>query len=565
MHVPSGDKAVARTQFMVEEARLWDIDSPDLYRIRARLMEQRPLKGEAANQSRELDREQTSFGIRTISVDARNGFMLNGRSVKLKGGCIHHDNGILGAASFRDSEYRKVLLHKENGYNALRFAHNPVSADMLDACDRLGILVINEAFDTWNMSKNLHDYCGHFAEEWKAELTSFVVRDRNHPSVIFWSVGNELPEQGGLSDGNRTSAMLAEHVRSLDHTRFVTGALCSFFNGLEDEDRAKFWQSLMQEAQLNGGVLNNLDGKFGREIWNDYTECFAAPWDVVGYNYLNYHFEEALELFPNRVICSTESKPGQMEEYWEDVLRLPNVIGDFEWTSHDYIGEAGIGKRMYVEPQEAARAGRAMHAAGYPWRTAGTGEFDLCGFEKPQLAYRRIIWGSDETYIACHNPQNYGKTELLDRYGWPDCANSWSYTNGREVSRDRVVSAGKPSGLRITADPRALCHESLTADGQSLLFAIVEVVDEKGNPVPYAETEARAQVEGEAVLAAFGTGRPMTEENYTSGRITTYQGRALAIIRAGYKEGAVKLTVRSRELGSAELHFTSFALSRPAR
>lgn len=610
VHVPAGGTAVARTQFMVEQAKIWDIDSPNLYQVTAQLMEYRPAKDEIPDDSKVLDCEQTNFGIRTISVDAKNGFMLNGRTVHLKGGCVHHDNGILGAASFRDSEYRKVKLHKDNGYNALRFAHNPVSTDMLDACDRLGIVVINEAFDTWNMSKNTHDYCGHFAREWKAELTSFVVRDRNHPSVIFWSIGNELPEQGGLSDGYQTSAMLSEQVRKLDHTRFVTGALCSFFNGLDDEDRAKFWQSLMQEAQLNGGALNNLDGKFGREIWNDYTEGFVAPWDVVGYNYLNYHYEEALELFPNRVICCTESKPRQMEEYWEDVLRLPNVIGDFEWTSHDYIGEAGIGKRMYVEPEQAATAGQVMHMAGYPWRTAGAGEFDLCGFEKPQLAYRRIIWGSDETYIACHNPQNYGKVELLDRYAWQDCANSWSwpveegspirvevysaaeevelilngksvgkekagkdnhrkvcfelkyepgvleaisYTNGQEVSRDRVVSAGKPEGLRITTDTRALHHESLSADGQSLAFAIVEVVDEKGNPVPYVETEVTAQVEGEAVLAAFGTGRTITEENYTSGKVITYQGKALAIIRAGQSEGVAKLTVKAEGLGERQL------------
>lgn len=177
-----------------------------------------------------LDVAHTSFGIRMISVDVKNGFMLNGRTLMLKGGCIHHDNGILGAASFRDSEYRKVRLHKDNGYNALRFAHNPVSSDMLDACDRLGIVVINEAFDTWNMSKNLHDFSNRFTQEWEKELESFIVRDRNHPSVIIWSIGNEIPEQGGLSGGYQTSAELAAFVRKLDDTRFVAGAfdLCGF-------------------------------------------------------------------------------------------------------------------------------------------------------------------------------------------------------------------------------------------------------------------------------------------------------------------------------------------------
>lgn len=608
VHVSAGANAVARTQIMVENAAIWDIETPSLYQITAQLVETRPAVGEVYTEI--LDSEVTNFGIRTISVDAKNGFMLNGRTVKLKGGCVHHDNGILGAASFYDSEYRKVKLHKDNGYNALRFSHNPVSTDMLDACDRLGIVVIEEAFDTWNMPKNRHDYCRHFETEWQEELTNFIVRDRNHPSVIMWSIGNELPEQGGLSDGYHTSAKLAEHVRKLDASRFVTGALCSFFSGLDDEDTGKFWKSLMEEANYNGGTISNLDGKFGREIWNDYTEAFAAPWDVVGYNYLNYHYAEAAELFPNRVICCTESKPREMEAYWEDVERYPFVIGDFEWTSHDYIGEAGIGKRMYVEPGEEANASRALHSAGYPWRTAGTGEFDICGFEKPQLAYRRIIWGSDETYIACHNPENYGKVEILDRYGWTDCANSWtwqtkvgsmvqvevysgaeevelllngksigrekagkqnhnkamfelaygrgtleaiSYTDGKEVSRDCVKSAGIPVGLKITLDETVRYQSELVADGQALCFAVIEVVDADGNLVPYAETKLIAEAEGAGSLVAFGSARPMTEENYTVGKTVTYQGKALAILRSGYESGSVVLKVHSDQFGEAKL------------
>lgn len=624
VHVPAGESAIARTQLLVEDARIWDIDDPQLYRIAAQLVSRRPGKKEELTGTKVLDEEICSFGIRTISIDAKNGFRLNGRSLKLKGGCIHHDNGILGAASFADSEYRKVKLHKENGYNALRFAHNPVSRDMLDACDRLGIVVIDEAFDTWNMPKNLHDFSRHFASEWEQELTGFLIRDRNHPSVIIWSIGNELREQGGLSQGYQTSAMLAARVRQLDHTRFVAGALCSFFSGLDDEDTGSFWSSLMQEAQQSGG-LANLDGSFGRAVWNDYTECFCAPWDVVGYNYLNYHYDEASELFPNRVICATESKPGQMEEYWEDVLRLPNLIGDFEWTSHDYIGEAGIGKRLYVKPGKAAQAARMLHMAPYPWRTAGAGEFDLCGFYKPQLAYRRIIWGSPETYIACQNPANMGKVELLDRYAWQDCLNSWtwpaenkspirvevysaaeevelilngrslgrqkagkenhykaqfeltyergileavSYTNGQEISRDSLESAGAPAGIKLTADPMALHQTTLPADGQSLCFAVITVVDENQRPVPYAETEVHARIvsgtcdqaaqeaapaEKIAVLAALGSGRPMTEENYTVGRITTYEGRALAVIRSGCQAGNVRLKVTAKGMAEAFL------------
>lgn len=611
VHVPAEGNAVARTMLCVEHAALWDVDAPNLYTITAQLVDRRPT--DRADGMQILDEAETMFGIRTISMDAKNGFMLNGRSLKLKGGCIHHDNGILGAASFYESEYRKVKVHKDNGYNALRFAHNPMSADLLEACDRLGILVMNEAFDTWNMPKNRHDFCRYFEAEWQQEMKNFMLRDRNHPCVIIWSIGNELPEQGGLSGGYETSAKLAAYARSLDFTRFISGAMCSFFNGLDDEDSGKFWKSLMAGVMASGGALNNLDGKYGREIWNDYTESFCAPWDVVGYNYLDYHYEEAGKLFPNRVICATESKPCQMEEYWADVEKYPYLIGDFLWTSHDYIGEAGIGKTLYVAKEEAEEAAKRLNYTQYPWRTAGTGDFDLCGFARPQLAYHRIIWGSDETYIACHNPVNFDKVELAGRYGWPDCANSWtwdaepgcdvkvetyssadevelflngvsmgrrpagkghhnkacflmkyepgtleavSYRDGKEISRDCVKSAGKPAGLKIQPDERALCQNVLKADGQSLCFAVVEVVDREGNPVPYAEVEVSAEVEGEAHLAAFGTGRPATEENYTAGKVVSYHGKMLAIVRSGYEMGMAKLTVSAEGLAGAELELT---------
>lgn len=608
VHIPAGESADARTMLCVENAAIWDIDTPNLYTVTAELVDKRPVDQSEGMQI--LDSAETLFGIRTISVDAKNGFMLNGRSLKLKGGCIHHDNGILGAASFYESEYRRVKLHKDNGYNALRFAHNPMSVDLLEVCDRLGVLVMDEAFDTWNMPKNRHDFCRHFAAEWQQEMRAFMMRDRNHPCVIFWSIGNELPEQGGLSDGYRTSAMLAEYARSLDSTRFISGAMCSFFNGLDDEDSGKFWESLMSEAMAGGGALNNLDGKYGREIWNDYTESFCAPWDVVGYNYLNYHYEEAGKLFPNRVICATESKPFQMEEYWADVETYPYLIGDFVWTSQDYIGEVGLGKALYVRPEEAQAAAQRLNVAQYPWRTAGTGDFDLCGFAKPQLAYHRIIWGSNETYIACHNPANFDKVELLGRYGWSDCANSWTWdavtgsevkvevyssaeevelflngvssgcqpagkgnhykacftvryepgtleavsrTGGKEVSRDCVKSAGKAAGLKIQPDAHALRQTVLKADGQSLCFAEVEVVDAEGNLIPYAEMEVCAKVEGAASLAAFGTGRCMTEENYTAGKVVSYHGKMLAIVRSGYDTGTAKLTVSADGLVGAEL------------
>ena len=313
----------------------------------------------------------------------------------------------------------------------------------------------------------------------------------------------------------------------------------------------------MEEVAILGGMPNNMDGPFGRAIWNDRTEAFCAPWDLVGYNYLDYHYEEAGLLFPNRVICCTESKPRQMKKYWEDVQKYPYLIGDFVWTSMDYIGEAGIGQLLYVEQAQVAQASRAINYAQYPWRTAGCGDFDLCGNVRPQMAYRSIVWGSKQTRIFCLDPAHNGKVEILGRYAWPDHANSWTwpvdegtpiqvevysgapevelllngtslgrvtthdykaafrvpYAKGSltaigydanvEISRDELRSAGAPAALKITPDKTVL-----SADGQSLCYALVQIVDGQGMPVPYAEVEITASVDGAATLQAFGSARP---------------------------------------------------------
>lgn len=181
---------VSRVELSIEKPLLWNVDTPNLYLVKVTM--------EETDHPEICDVDQVQFGIREIHVDAENGFVINGQSMNLKGGCIHHDNGIVGAAAFRDSEYRKVLLHKNAGFNALRLAHNPASRELLNACDEIGMLVIEEAFDVWNMEKDYYDFSNYFAYEWEKELSQMILRDRNHPSIFMWSVGNELPEQGGI-------------------------------------------------------------------------------------------------------------------------------------------------------------------------------------------------------------------------------------------------------------------------------------------------------------------------------------------------------------------------------
>ena len=614
IRLTAGTSQVVPQAFVIENAELWDTENPYLYEVKAQLS-----LTSTGNVHMSLDNRQdlmaqtdyedeitTRFGVRTITADAKNGLLLNGKSIKLKGGCIHHDNGILGAASFYDAEYRKVKLHKDNGYNALRLAHNPQSEQILDICDELGMIVFDEAFDVWNLPKNSFDFSHQFAEDGIKEIEAMVRRDRNHPSIFFWSIGNELTEQGGMAAGYEVSAMLAKTVRNMDSTRLVSGALCSFFKGLDNEDNAAFWQTFRKEMPQGGSVIN-MDNSYGKKIWMEYTAPFVKDWDVVGYNYLNYHYETSHELFPDRVILCTESKPGQFEDYWSDVERLPYVIGDFLWTSMDYIGEAGIGKSIYCSEEEVPQMSQMLNYAGYPWRLAQAGDFDLCGNVRAQGRYHQIIWGANDTYIFAKDPKNNGKIALIGRYGWAEGGNHWSwncengtvvsvdvysraeevelllngkslgkkpagaechfkvefevayeagtltaisYQDGQEVSRDEVKTVGEPVGLKITME-----KNQIAADGESLAYGIVEIVDAEGNWVPTAEdTLVKVSVEGAASLAGFGTGRGQTEENYTKGEFTSFEGRWQVILRAGTEAGEAGVRVEAEGLGLAESH-----------
>ena len=604
VQIPAMGKRTGRVGIVVEDARLWDIDHPNLYRVKAVLRE----FSETRDDAQVIDAAETLFGIRTISVDTKNGFMLNGRPLKLKGGCVHHTNGILGATSLYDCEYRRVKLHKDNGFNAIRCAHNPPSRDFLEACDRLGIMVIDEAFDMFRMSGNPNDYHAYFETHWKYDLEQFITRDRNHPCIIMWSALNEVQERFGLSDGYAVCADIADYIRKLDSTRPVTGAVCIPFNGLADDDAAKLyksWEEMDELKKQGNATLQNAYVPFGDKIWGSRTEPFVAPLDVVGYNYLDYRYKSDHELYPNRIIVGTESFPKDIAATWKRVEECPHVIGDFTWTSMDYIGEAGIGMTVYVPQTDSTSK---LPPAEFPWRTAHCGDLDLCGHGRAQLYLRRIVWGSDETYIFVHNPANYDKKEIMSQWGFPDGASEWTWrgyegaparvdvysagheveliingsscgrkpagkengftasfdvkyepgtikaisydSNGNVVSEYELATAGEPVKLVIEAE-----RSEAPADGQSLVYADVIVVDSEGRRVPFDDRLIKAEVTGAGQLLAFGSARPITAENYTKGEFTSYLGRCQAIIRTGYEPGKLVLRVSADGLGEAVAEF----------
>ncbi len=570
VYVPACKKAIARAVVAIPEAKLWDIDSPNLYKVASKIC--------CGDMSDECD---TMFGVRTISVDTVNGFMLNGRPVKLKGGCIHHDNGLLGSESYYDSEFRKLKLQKDAGFNAMRTAHNPPSRDMLAAADKIGMLIMDEAFDCWYNHKNVNDYGRYFEADWEKDMEAFITRDRNHPSIIIWSTGNEIVERGGMSKGYEIAAKLAEKVRALDPTRPVLNALCSLWSGLEDDVMQKMFEELQKAG---GGYIENSNTPFIDNIWAEYTEYFCAPLDIVGYNYLDKRYAMDGKRYPGRVICGTESFGNDFDNVWAHTMAHPYVIGDFTWTSYDYIGEAGIGKSVFHDPNgEIPEA--PSHISAYPWRLGNDSDFDICGNEKAQLWFRKVVWGECDTYIGVQNPAYYGMTEAVSRWGFEDVTDSWtwpgyegknikvtvysgadevelivngksagktkpvrfraifnieytpgtieavSYKNGEKVSCNKLTTAGAPVKLAIIPE-----KTEAAADGQSLVFVNIEVQDAEGRRVPGIIDVISAEISGPMTIAAFGGAAPITEENYSLNIGKTFEGRAQAILRT-YTEG----------------------------
>jgi beta-galactosidase len=577
-------------QFTIETPKLWSVESPYLYKAVTRILQHGSL----------LDETETTFGIRSISYDTDKGFCLNGDSVKLKGGCIHHDNGPLGAAAFDVAEYRKIRLLKELGYNAIRTAHNPLSRALLDACDYYGMLVIDEMFDCWRQKKNAHDYHLYFEDWWKRDVASTVFRDRNHPSVIMWSIGNEIGERDGNSDGVKLAEELCSYVREIDPTRAITNGVNAVFL-----DAGEFGGIIANIFNGSAGDLSELPQEVHELLkecdrvtaeWGEITEAFCQPLDVVGYNYLDSRYEEDGVKFPNRVICGTESYPKMMASVWKKVEENPHVIGDFTWTAMDYLGESGIGRSFYDE------TGNLF--GEYPWHISNCGDLDICGFIRPQGEFRKILWNKrKEPYLAILKPEHFGKKEIVSSWGWSDVIHSWSfpekegqnvridiysnadevellingssigkksvndelkvsfeaiytpgtieainYRNGKKAETDRIETCGKPYGIHLEIE-KENWSSNHTDD---LHYIICRVVDEKGLLVPHAEHLIQADVSGAGELVAIGTGNPLSEESYTESFRKAYNGHLLMIVR-GTGKGKTIISARADGINDSSI------------
>jgi beta-galactosidase len=556
--VPAGKSmAVSLDVKMPWQPRLWDVEHPDLHTARVRIL--------ASKQT--VDEEVVTFGIREFHFAADKGFFLNGKNLKLKGVCIHHDAGSLGAAVPDKVLERRLRLLKEIGVNAIRTSHNPPDPELLNLCDRLGFLVMDEAFDEFTPSKNKwvtgrnsgvpsrFGYGEMFAQWSVTDVQDLVRRDRNHPSIILWSIGNEIdyandpfshpvlgenyhPENPPAEDLVACAQPLIAAVKSLDRTRPVTAALATV---------------AMSDAVGLGQLL-----------------------DVVGYNYQEARYADDHRKFPQRIIYGSENS--HQYAAWLAVQTNNFIAGQFLWTGIDYLGEANA----------------------WPNRASGAGLLDLCGFKKPIAWFRQSFWSDQPMVYLCVSTGSGGRRGFagVENWNWPsnstatvlcfaNCPEvtlmlnnkiigtkklseavrgvlSWQIpfepgtlkavgrANGQDVCSYVLKTAGSPSRIELLPDVT-----QLRADGKDVCHVEFRIVDENGVRVPNADAEVKFDLTGPASIIGIGNGDVNSVEDCKTSTHHTFQGRGLAILQTTTTPGSITLKVTAPGLESANVTLQS--------
>jgi len=575
--------------FNLQNPALWFPETPKMSRVQTQVV---------AN-GKILDEVSTPFGVRSLEWSAEKGLQINGQTVKLSGGCIHHDNGVLGACAFDRAEERKIELLKAAGFNAIRTTHNPPSPQLLAACDRLGMMVLEEAFDCWAVGKYgmRFDYSMWFKDWWERDVDLMVRRDRNHPSVVMWSTGNEISEIFDAM-GAEYGPKLANRFRQLDPTRPVTQGIVNWPPNVNnpkpgDDQRVK-------NAEANWNAL-----------------------DIVGSNYGIDQQITQHDKSQNVVLVSTESMPplGKANEVADNAF----VVGDFVWTGQDYFGESGLGHWFYEGDPTEHKDGLAeiddwmypniilsqalriysgqIDEWIYPWHGANSGVVDLLGFTKPAGHWRNIVWNMGEKlYLTVRQPEN-GKKIIFTSWGWFPSWESWTWPghegkpmevevysrhsgvrlylndklvgehpttrgqnfravfnlnyepgvlkavgvqDGKEVGDCQLETVGEPAAIRLTPD-----RQTIHADGQDLSFVTVEVVDKQGRLQPNADEEIQFELAGPGCIAGLGNANLKSEEPYQGTELHVFHGRALVVLRSAKQTGTLVLRAKSSGLVSA--------------
>lgn len=562
----------------LDNARLWTPETPNLYTCRVSFAD---------------DEVTETFGVRKVEWGT-DGFLLNGKRYIIQGACIHHDNGLLGAVCVPDAVARKVRLLKENGYNAIRSAHNPCSKALLTECDRQGMLVMDEYIDHWYIHKTEHDYVDYFNDWWRQDLTDMVEKDYNHPCVVLYSTGNEVSETA-QKRGIALTKEMTDFLHGLDDSRPVTCGVNIFFNflssigfGVYSDEKAKKEAERAEKAAKKKAVgsqfFNNLAGLLGDEFMKRgatlhgcdvKTRDAFANMDIAGYNYGIYRYKHDLKKYPQRLILGSETFCNDAYKFRELAKQEPRLVGDFVWAGMDYLGEVMVGSWEYADYAET-------FDGGLGWVSAGSGRIDLTGKPLGEALYTRVALEADNgPYIAVcpvnhtgdrHSPSAWKMTNAMPSWSWTGCegrkANVEVYAraarvelvlNGHTVGSKTLkndclarFSIPYESGTLEAVSYDAADHEigryklqsaggatSLTLDAEEpaaqtghLCYVRLRYTDENGITKPLMRGNIQVQVRG-GTLVGLGSACPFNKHSYLDSETDTYYGEALAIVRMG--------------------------------
>lgn len=574
-------------QITVPHAKLWSAEDPFLYQILVKT---------------DTDERVIPFGIRKLEWNAENGLTVNGQRVLLRGGCIHHDHGVLGACEYYDAEYRRIRVLKENGFNAVRIAHNPASQITLDVCDSLGMYAMNETFDGWYVPKTYHDYARWFEEDWKQDVTSMVESSRNHPCVILYSHGNEVSETAAIR-GAQVCRELTDYIHSLDSSRPVTAGINVLLNVYANmglgvyKDKGDYRPEPLprkggyKEKKTGSAFFNAMAQKLGPLMFfmskgtKGDKACIGAAegLDVLGLNYASSRYDEDVKKNPNRLMVGSETMAADLPYNWERVKKYPQLLGDFVWSAWDYLGEACIGDWTYHSYK------------GLPL-LAGQGMIDITGKPLASMAFMQIVWGlRKEPFIGVRPLNHASEAPSTGAWQFTNAIDSWSWQgyegikatvevyadasavrlllNGKEIDTKSVkkyksvfklpYQPGMLTAQALDAIGNVIAVQSLTtaeaetvltvrpektvlhAGGKELCYLPIEFTDKDGNLKPYIEQPVEITVEGAATLAGFGSAQCKTDEVFDKTYHNSYRGRCLAVLRAGNTPGKGKIKITS--------------------
>lgn len=584
--------AVVEQTLTIDRPHLWSLDDPYLYTAVTQIEQGGKI----------IDEYETTIGIRYFEFDINKGFFLNGKSVKIKGVCNHHDLGCLGAAVNTRAIERQLEILKEMGCNGIRTAHNPPAPELLDLCDRMGFIVMDESFDIWRKRKSQYDYSHYFPEWHERDLTDFILRDRNHPSIFMWSIGNEVLEQWSHIDADTMDMKQANMILNFANTlNKVENSQDLHVNSMLTIKLADMVRELDPTRPITSG---NNETEPGNHLFR------SGAMDIIGFNYHEYNYIDFHKKFPNQKLILTETTSGLMsrgfylmpsdsiytwpirwdlpfdrpihqcssydnnhvpwgtthEGTWDLVKKYDHISGMYIWTGFDYLGEptpfwwpsrssyfgiidlAGFPKDIYYMYQSEWTDKNVLHIFPH-WNWEEGQTVDIWAYYNNADEVELFLNGkslgrkqkTDDTYhVMWRIPYEKGTLKAV------------SYKDGKELLTKEVKTTGTPASIRLVAD-----RNTIKADGKDLSFVTVEVLDSSGLPVPTADNLIRFSVEGEGFIAGTDNGNPTDTISLKKPERHLFSGKALAVIQSTGKQGKVTLTASSEGLGETSIEIST--------